>query len=159
MHRFLRGPNKFNDNLKEHNQIHLNVERFKTPEVLFYPHIAGSQYLGISDVCRDLISGGKNARLSNDQLEMCQNIYLTGGVSKIPGIKQRIVADFESWLPTRTNVNVNQSDTPDLDCYNGMIKYSKSEEYSRSVISKEEYRENGPEYIKEHLLGNTIEKE
>lgn len=159
MHRFLRGPNKFNDTLKEHNQIHLNVERFKTPEVLFYPHIAGSQYLGISDVCRDLISGGKNARLSNDQLEMCQNIYLTGGVSKIPGIKQRIVADFESWLPTGTNVNVKQSDTPDLDCYNGMIKYSKSEEYSRSVISKEEYRENGPEYIKEHLLGNTIEKE
>lgn len=158
MHRFLRGPNKFSDTLKEHNQIHFNVERFKTSETLFYPHMAGSQYLGISDVCRDIISDGKTVRLSDDQLEMCQNIYLTGGVSKIPGMKERIVADFESWLPTGTNINISQSENPDLDCYNGMLKYSKSDEYSNSIVTKEEYLENGPDYIKEHVLGNTVEK-
>lgn len=156
MHRFLRGPHKYNDTLREHNQIHLNIERIKPIETLFNPYMQGLPQIGITDICRNIILG-KKARLGNVETEICENIYLTGGVSNTKNLKQRVVKEFESWLPTDTNVDVHMSETPSLDCYNGMLAFSKSNYYKDSILSKKEYLEKGPEYLKEHKLSNVLD--
>lgn len=156
MHRFLRGPRKYNDTVKEHNQIHLNIERIKPIETLFNPYLQGLPQIGVTDICRNIILG-KRSRINDMDAEICQNIFLTGGVSNVNNLKQRVVREFESWLPTDADVNVHTSETPSLDCYNGMIAFSKSKDYKDSIFSKSEYLENGPDYLKEHKLGNVVD--
>ncbi|XBW38667.1 hypothetical protein QEN19_004255 [Hanseniaspora menglaensis] len=156
MHRFLRGPNKYNDTLKEHNQLHLNIERIKPMETLFNPYIQGVSQIGITDICRNIIFG-KRSRITDREVEICQNVYLTGGVSNTKNLKERVVKEFESWLPSGTKVNVHTSETPSLDCYNGMLAFSKSDDYKSSIITKKEYLENGSDYFKPHVLGNALD--
>lgn len=64
--------------------------------------------------------------------------------------------EFTGFLPTGTNITVNMSSDPSLDAWKGMAALARNEEqYRKTVISKKEYEEYGPEYIKEHKLGNT----
>lgn len=87
---------------------------------------------------------------------MVNNVLITGGNAKVPGLKERIVKEFTGFLPTGTNITVNMSSDPSLDAWKGMAALARNEEqYRKTVISKKEYEEYGPEYIKEHKLGNT----
>ena len=48
---------------------------------------------------------------------------------------------------------------PILDPWHGMYKWANSEDSSDGYVTKEEYEEYGPEYIKEHGLGNACLKD
>lgn len=159
-HLFLRGPRPHDsEDPHQQHQIHLNVERIRVPEVLFEPTIGGVDQAGIAELCETIVTkkfGSKPSNIGDLSLRMCQNIWLTGGNAQIPGMEGRIVNEFTSFLPSNTPINVNVSSDPSLDAWRGMSKFAQSEAaFKEAIITKKDYEEFGPEYIKEHKLGNS----
>lgn len=159
LHLFLRGPRPFNsENPHEQHQLHLNVERIRVPEVIFQPTMGGLDCAGISELAETILLrkfGSDPRKMSDVTQKMAQNIWITGGNAKIPGLKERLITDLRSLLPADTQVNVNISDDPSLDAWRGMRKLAlDAEELSKCQVSQTEYRQYGPNYLKEHKLGN-----
>lgn len=158
-HLFLRGPRPHDsEDPHQQHQMHLNVERIRVPEILFEPTIGGQDQAGITELCETIVTkkfGSQPSQISDVALSMCQNIWLTGGNAQIPGMKERIVNEFTSFLPTGTPIGVHMSDDPTLDAWKGMSKFAQGEKaFTEAAISKQEYEEFGADYIKEHKLGN-----
>ncbi|CCD24419.1 actin-related protein ARP5 NDAI_0D01060 [Naumovozyma dairenensis CBS 421] len=159
LHLFLRGPRPHDsEDIHQQHQIHLNVERIRVPEIVFQPSMGGLDQAGIAELSETILLrkfGSEPKHLSELSLTMANNIWLTGGNSKIPGLRERIVKEFREFLPVNTQFNVNMTSDPTFDAWNGMAKLAQNEtDYKKTIISKKEYEEYGPEYIKEHKLGN-----
>lgn len=141
--------------LKNH-QLHLNIERIRVPEILFEPHIAGLDQAGISEILEDLflrrLDG--NFQPNGQSHNIIQDVFLTGGLSNLPNFKSRIVKEFTSFLPVGAPLKVRNAQDPNIDPWRGMQMWSTTEECESSYVSRAEYEEYGPEYIKEHKLGN-----
>ncbi|CCE62469.1 hypothetical protein TPHA_0C03160 [Tetrapisispora phaffii CBS 4417] len=160
LHLFLRGPRPFDsENSHEQHQMHMNIERPRVPEILFQPRMGGCDQAGIIELSETMLLkkfGSKPSKLSDQAEAMAKNVWITGGHAQLPGLKTRIVKEFTSFLPNDAKFSVNISKHPSLDAWKGMAKFSSDDaDFKSSLISKKEYEEYGPEYIKEHRLGNT----
>ncbi|KAI5954307.1 ARP5 [Candida jiufengensis] len=143
--------------IRKNHQIHLNIERLRVPEVLFQPTMGGLDQAGISEIANDLLVRrlGGDFATSGVSYKMAQNIFLTGGLALIPGFSSRIERDFRGFLPTGVPLHVKKAKDPLLDPWHGMYKWANNEEDSgNAYVTQAEYEELGPEYIKEHGLGN-----
>lgn len=161
LHLFLRGPRPHDsENIHEQHQIHLNVERIRVPEVLFQPSMGGLDQAGIVELSETILLrkfGSTRAELSPISKQMAQNILITGGNTRLPGLRERIVREFTEFLPIGTTIDVKKANHPSLDAWKGMAKFSRDEtSYNQSFITKRDYEEYGPDYIKEHKLGNIL---
>ncbi|SMN18629.1 similar to Saccharomyces cerevisiae YNL059C ARP5 Nuclear actin-related protein involved in chromatin remodeling, component of chromatin-remodeling enzyme complexes [Maudiozyma saulgeensis] len=159
LHLFLRGPAPHDgEDVHEQHQMHLNIERIRVPEILFQPSIGGLDQAGITELCETILLrkfDSKPSKLSQSALKMVSNTWLTGGNSRIPGTRERIVKEFTQFLPVKTSISVHQSTNPTLDAWNGMVKVGNNKElFEKTSISRKEYEEFGADYIKEHQLGN-----
>lgn len=141
--------------LKNH-QLHLNIERIRAPEILFQPHMAGLDQAGISELLDDLFHRRLDGRFEpgGQSYNMIQDVFLTGGLSQLPNFQSRIVNEFTSFLPVGAPLKVRTAKDPITDPWKGMQMWSSTEECESSYVTKAEYDEYGPEYIKEHGLGN-----
>lgn len=142
--------------IKKNHQLHFNVERIRVPEVLFQPSIAGLDQAGIAELLSDLLYKRLDGNFSpgGQSYSMIQDVFITGGLANLPNFVERTVNDFTEFLPLGAPLKVRRAKDPILDAWKGMQKWSSSEECENSYVSKEEYEELGPEYIKEHGLGN-----
>ncbi|AET38778.1 actin-related protein ARP5 Ecym_3285 [Eremothecium cymbalariae DBVPG len=159
LHLFLRGPRSHDsESIHEQHQMHLNVERIRVPEVIFQPSIGGLDQAGIVELCETLLLkkfGSNRRELSEISKMMAKNIFITGGNAKLPGIRERVVREFTGFLPVGTNLNVKLAEDPSMSAWRGMAKFANNTSlYETSIMTKKEYEELGPEYIKEHNLGN-----
>jgi actin-related protein 5 len=161
VHAFLRGPWPFDpESQREQNQVHLNVERIRVPEVVFQPSIAGVDQAGIVEICADILT----QRLGLDNLSgdrtgrgdaMVRDIFLTGGNTMFSGFDTRLRTDLTAYLPMGSPLNVRKAHDPIVDAWKGAAGWAKDERRSREGwITKAMYEEMGSEYIKEHDLGN-----
>lgn len=158
-HLFLRGPRPHDsENIHEQHQMHINVERIRVPEVMFQPILGGQDQAGITEICETIITkkfGSTPRNLSQQSLDMAKNVWLVGGNAQVPGLKSRVVKEFTEFLPSDTKINVNISEAPTLDVWNGMYRLANTEEdYQRTIVTSEEYDECGVDYLKEHKLSN-----
>ncbi|AMD21532.1 HFL324Wp [Eremothecium sinecaudum] len=158
LHLFLRGPRPHDsENVHEQYQLHLNVERIRVPEVIFQPSIGGLDQAGIvelSETCLLRKFGSSRSQLSEISSNMAKNVFITGGNARLPGIRERIVREFTGFLPVGTDLNVRLAEDPSLSAWKGMAKFANTELYESSIMTKKDFEEYGPEYIKEHNLGN-----
>lgn len=160
LHLFLRGPAPHDsEDIHQQHQMHLNIERIRVPEILFQPTIGGHDQAGISEICETILLkkfGSKRGSLSQNALNMANNIWLTGGHAKLPGLRERIVNEFTQFLPVNTLISVQQSSNTSLDSWNGMKKLGNNDTLFKDMaITRKDYEEYGADYIKEHMLGNT----
>lgn len=159
LHLFLRGPRPHDsEDAHEQHQMHLNVERIRVPEVIFQPPMGGLDQAGIIELSETIIMnkfGSSRRQLSSVSQEMANNVFLTGGNVRVPGLRDRIVREFTEFLPVGTNYNIKVASDPAIDAWKGMAKFAQSSaDYKESYVTKKEYEEYGPDYIKEHKLGN-----
>lgn len=158
LHLFLRGPRPHDgDDIHQQHQLHLNIERIRSSEVIFQPSMGGLDQAGLAELSEHLLTkkfGSTNRSLSQECIDMANNIFITGGNTKIPNIRERIINEFTGFLPVGTKLNVNYANNVTLDTWRGMSKLAQSDEYQNSYVTKAEYEEFGPDYIKEHKLGN-----
>lgn len=142
--------------LKKNHQLHLNVERIRVPEVLFQPYMAGLDQAGIPELVEDLVVRRMdgNFAVGGQSRNLCGNVFVTGGWVQMPNFTDRLHSELRQFLPVDVPLKVWSAADYMRDPWRGMKLWSQSDESKKSYVSKAEYDEYGPEYIKEHGLGN-----
>ena len=153
MHAFLRGPRPHDpESQQEKNQIHLNVERIRLPEVIFQPSIAGIDQAGIVDIAADMINHGfSNA---HDRDAMLKDVFLSGGNTLFAGFEDRLRSELRAVLPVESAIKLRYAQDPVLDAWKGAAQWAKQSAHKQHFVSRDEYLEKGTDYMKEHNQGN-----
>jgi actin-related protein len=71
--------------------------------------------------------------------EMARSIYLCGGMSRIPGLKERLEKELKQLFPPALKVKVNCSDYSYHSAYLGAFRFIQQPEYEKLLISKDEW--------------------
>jgi actin-related protein 5 len=155
LHAFLHGPYLYDaESQKETNQIHLNVERIRVPEVVFQPTIAGLDQAGIVEIAANILTERLGDSAHRD--DVLRDIFLTGGNTLFEGFEERLKRELRAVLPAEQSMRVRRAGDCVLDAWRGAAKWAGDKGGRTSWVSREEWREMGGEYIKEHGLGNAM---
>ena len=130
----------YNKNQELAHQLHLNIERFRLPETIFKPYLSGLDERGLSDILESIYPSNP-----------FDTLYLTGSLSNLPQLGDRLLIDLTSALPTHTKIRIEKDVVN--QAYSGAHKYYKTA--TDVYMSKDDYYEHGAEYLKEHCLSNT----
>lgn len=153
LHAFERGPRPFDAaSAAEANQIHLNVERIRVPEVVFQPAIAGLDQAGLVQIAGDIV----NQRMSGHaaRAQMLQDVFCTGGNTMFTGFSQRLEDGLRALIDAGAPLRVRAAADPLADAWRGAAEWVGTEAWKAARVSRAEYEERGADYIKEHDLGN-----
>ncbi|EPS44358.1 hypothetical protein H072_1662 [Dactylellina haptotyla CBS 200.50] len=159
IHAFLRGTRPFDlENQAEANQMHLNVERIRVPEVIFEPSMAGVDQAGIVEITTEMLL---NRFTDEKQREMIyRDVFLTGGYALFKGFEERLKTALTAVLPFEAPLEVRTAKDPLLDAWKGAALWSKTNigqpAWKMAAVTKAEYQEKGSDYLKEHNLGNVL---
>lgn len=155
LHAFLHGPYPYDaESQKETNQIHLNVERIRVPEVVFQPTIAGLDQAGIVEIAANILTERLGDSAHRD--DVLRDIFLTGGNTLFEGFEERLKRELRAVLPAEQSMRVRRAGDCVLDAWRGAAKWAGDKGGRTSWVSREEWREMGGDYIKEHGLGNAM---
>ncbi|KAF2281549.1 actin-like ATPase domain-containing protein [Westerdykella ornata] len=155
LHAFLRGPWPFDaQSQREANQIHLNVERIRVPEVVFQPSIAGLDQAGIVEIAATIL----NERLADSayRKDVLKDIFLTGGNTMFQGFEERLRNELRAVLPAEEELRVRRAGDCVLDAWRGAAKWAGSAKAKAAFVTRAEFMEKGGDYLKEHDLGNSV---
>ena len=143
----------------ENDYFILGVDQFRCAELIFKPYIIGVEQAGIIEIISQIF---KNMNI-NIKKNLAKNIFITGGNTYYPFLKERIYHDLRSYLPIDVDINVKRAANPVLDAWKGArlffndtysLNGIKNNLRNNIYISKKEYEEYGVEYFKEHFCGN-----
>lgn len=147
LHAFSRGPRPFNQaSQAEINQIHLNVERIRVPEVIFRPSIAGVDQAGVVEIAGDVLTQRLAGMPTRD--DFLRDIFLTGGNTMFRNFDERVRDGLRALLPAGAPIVVRRAGDACLDAWKGAAGWAGSAAWKEARISRAEYQEKGPEYIK-----------
>lgn len=147
LHAFTRGPRPFDPaSQAELNQLHLNVERIRVPEVVFRPSIAGVDQGGIVEIAGDILTQRLAGMPARD--DFLRDIFLTGGNTLFKNFDDRVRDGLRALLPADSPLVVRRAEDALLDAWKGAAGWAGSQAWKSAKISREEYLEKGPEYIK-----------
>lgn len=147
LHAWARGPRPFDPaSQAELNQIHLNVERIRVPEVVFRPSIAGVDQSGLIDIVGDILNQRLGPITNRD--DFIRDIFLTGGNTLFEHFDARLREGLRALLPTDSSLNVRRAKDPTLDAWHGAADWAGTPAWKMAQISREEYQEKGSDYIK-----------
>ncbi|KAF2860260.1 actin-related protein, ARP5 class [Piedraia hortae CBS 480.64] len=152
VHSFLRGPWPFDANsAREANQMHINVERIRVPEVIFQPNMAGVDQAGIVEIADDLLRTRLDGHAA--QAAVVQDVFLTGGYALFAGLSQRLAQELRAICPAEQPIHVRSARDPLLDAWRGAAAWAGRDESRRAFVTRQEWMEKGQEYLCEHRLG------
>ncbi|KAJ9142839.1 Actin-like ATPase domain-containing protein [Coniochaeta hoffmannii] len=157
LHAFHYGPRPFDPaSAAETHRIHLNVERIRVPEVVFQPHIAGVDQAGLVEIAGDILGQRLVGLPGVDRDAFLKDIFLTGGNTLFQNFDERLRTGLISLLPAGSPLVLRRAQDATLDAWKGAARWAGGEEWKRAMVTREEYLEKGPEYFKEHDLGNAF---
>ncbi|CAK7227756.1 Actin-related protein 5 [Sporothrix curviconia] len=158
LHAFERGPRPFDaDSPAQRHQIHLNVERIRVPEVLFQPSaIAGIDQAGLVEIAGDILTQRLTGLPGIDRNDFLRDVFLTGGLTLFQNFDERLYAGLQALLPAGAPLRLRRATDPLADAWRGAAGWAGSSAWRQAAVTKEEYQEKGPEYIKEHDQGNAF---
>ncbi|XP_072412428.1 actin-related protein 5 [Chiloscyllium punctatum] len=138
-------------NLAEYHQLHLGSERIRVPEIIFQPSLIGEEQAGIAETLQYVLD-----RYPKDQQdELVQNVFLTGGNVLYPGMKTRMERELLTMRPFQSTFQVTMAADPVLDSWLGARDWAV--EYmgqAEGWITLADYEEKGGEYLSEHVASN-----
>jgi actin-related protein len=111
------------------------MARFKAVEGLFNPEIWGIDGQGI----HKLIHKAIQSTSMDLRKEMARNIYLCGGMSRIPGLKERLEKELKQMFPPALKIKVNCSDYSYHCAYLGAFRFVQQPEYEKLLITRDEW--------------------
>lgn len=135
----------------EAHQLHVGVEKLRATEILFQPGMVGIEEAGLAETLAYVLKQYSPEK----QNKLVSNIFLTGGCSAIPGLKERLVREVREIRPFQSEFQVNISKNPSLSAWNGAREFANMPGFSKDcTISRHDYTEKGGEYLKEHKTSN-----
>lgn len=139
-----------NRNTPDWHQVHLSTELTSVPEIIFQPSIIGIDQTGLAETIQFIFSKYSADRVSR----LASNVFLTGGLSKIPGLKMRLESELQQMLPFKSTFKVTSAQDPVLDGWKGSAKWANNPSNKSLFVSREEYLEKGDGYLKQHCSSN-----
>jgi actin-related protein 5 len=92
---------------------------------------------------------------AEDQQRLVDNIFITGGTAKLPGLKARLERELMEMRPFQSTFNVKLASDVSLDAWNGAKKFARNgNNISTFSVNKSDYTEMGGEYLKENCMSN-----
>lgn len=146
-------PNFETGNTKEPgeaHQLHIGIERFRAPELLFQPSMIGSIEAGLTETIGYVLSLFK----PEEQLTLVKNMVLSGGCASLPGLKERLDRELKEIRPFQSTFYVNVVENPEFCSWQGAKNWALSNDFENCLVSREEYLENGGEYFKMYKGSN-----
>uniref|UniRef100_A0A5K3F2W9 Actin-related protein 5 n=2 Tax=Mesocestoides corti TaxID=53468 RepID=A0A5K3F2W9_MESCO len=146
--------------ISEYYKIHLSSEPIRATEVLFERSLMGNSQAGVGE-CLSWVLRDSSRYLYQDASKpwVPQLLFLTGGLAKLPGMKERLQIELQQLLPWREDGNpprVVVAADPSLDAWRGAQLWSKrsSESGFKDFTTRKEYEECGFDYLVEHVISN-----
>ncbi|XP_028041509.1 actin-related protein 5 isoform X1 [Bombyx mandarina] len=131
-------------------QLHLAIEPFRVPELMFQPSMLGNLEAGLAETMEYLFKHFT----PEEQLLLANNVFITGGSSQFPGLKERLERELLEMRPFKSTHKVVMAKNPSLDAWYGARDFASSNAFENFCITKEDYLEMGGEYLKEHYASN-----
>lgn len=120
----------------EQQVLNISVERFAIPEALFRPSDVGlpSEWAGLPMAIVQSIQ----ACPKHFQLALYQSIYLVGGLSLLPGLKDRLEREIRSLAPCEFELHVKACEDPIYQAWRGACQLSQEKPFEEWSIGREE---------------------
>lgn len=94
---------------------------------------------------------------AEEQQRLVDNLFLTGGPSKLPGLIERLNKELLEMRPFQSTFAVKIAKDPSLDAWNGARKFATTAgNLQKYQITQDDYKEKGGEYIKEYFASNSF---
>mmetsp|Transcript_25704 Transcript_25704/g.45056 ORF Transcript_25704/g.45056 Transcript_25704/m.45056 type:complete len:686 (-) Transcript_25704:6942-8999(-) len=129
----------------EDYQIYIDVDRIRPCEVIFQPCLVGSDQMGLAQTMEQVFA----CFPAPVAAEMAQCIFLTGGCSNIPNLRERILNEVQSMRPFGSSYNVLTAKDCMLDSWRGASHFASSPAFAASSVTKAEFAEFGIDCLKE----------
>jgi len=140
------GSSKEQDyQMPDGSMITLGSERFRCPEVLFQPSMAGHEFAGMHQQCYDSI-----AKSDVDvRKDLYQNILLSGGTTCFTGIAERLTKEVQKLAPQAisSKVKVIAGAERKYCVWIGGSILSSISTFDTMWITRDEYQEAGPSIV------------
>ncbi|XP_013107757.1 actin-related protein 5 [Stomoxys calcitrans] len=138
------------ENTAELYQLHVGVESLRAPELLFQPSMIGMCETGLSDLLKFVF----DSMPSEDQQTLADNVFITGGCSQLPGLRDRLLKELQEMRPFQSTFSVRQGKNATLDAWWGGKDLVNSPCIGSCITTKDDYLENGTEYFKDYPTSN-----
>lgn len=127
---------ELNDQINDFKKIEFpQLARFNSVEGLFNPEIWGIDGQGIHKLIHKAIQSSS----MDLRREMARSIYICGGMSRIPGLQERLEHELKQLLPPTIIVKVNCSDYSYHSAFLGAHKFIQQPEYQNLFITRDEW--------------------
>lgn len=134
----------------ETHQLHVGVERLRAPEILFQPSMIGSGEAGLAETIEFMLRSFS----PEVQSALVANVFLTGGCSSLPGLEARLRRELQEMRPFNSKFNVTSASNASLDAWHGARSFAASDDFPRYSLCRQDYDEQGGDYLKEHIASN-----
>eukprot|EP00045_Choanoeca_perplexa_P013839 m.158761 g.158761 ORF g.158761 m.158761 type:complete len:727 (-) comp16474_c0_seq1:2731-4911(-) len=138
--------------MKGELQFELGVEQVQVPELVFQPAMMGVDQTGIGGAMEFVFP----RFTADEQLALAENIFVTGGLARIPNFTERVRREAVAMRPFGSVVKVYEAQDPVLDAWRGMKDWLKQSSSSEGFFTKLEYEEMGAGYLAEHFASNAV---
>ena len=133
--------------LPDHRKvIALDSALFKAPEGLLNPNMWGKDVRGLHQLVWDSVQ----ACSIDQRKEMLRSVYLSGGTSRLPGLKERLEGELRLLAPSSTPVQVHVSEHSNHAAFMGGCVLATLNSFSNSnvLVTREEWNNMGAEAFK-----------
>uniref|UniRef100_A0A6B2L7K9 Actin n=1 Tax=Arcella intermedia TaxID=1963864 RepID=A0A6B2L7K9_9EUKA len=130
--------------LPDGQTITIGNERYRAPEVLFAPALAGKEGMGLHAlVYHSIMESGIDMRV-----ELARSILLIGGTSMIPGLAPRIEKELSLLAPSQKwEINVIVPNDRKYAAWIGGTILASIDSFEKLCIAKEMWTEIGPSVL------------
>jgi hypothetical protein len=120
----------------EQQVLNLSLERFAIPEVLFRPSDAGlpAEWASLPAAIVQSICACPRPF----QPALYRSIYLTGGLSRMPGLRERLERELRALAPCECNVSVTACPDPTSQAWRGACLHARQRPVETWSVSRED---------------------
>lgn len=138
--------------LPDGREVVLNEERWRCPEALFTPTLAGlNETMGVAQLVYDSICKSD----IDNRTSLLNNVVLSGGSTMFPGFVERLTQELRLCAPVSSHTNIRVVKSKDKDrtlaVWRGAQVFSNLDQQSTQWMSIDEYLEVGPALIHEKI--------
>ena len=121
----------------EQQVLNVTVERFTIPETLFRPSDAGlpSEWANLPTAIVQAIEACPLIYRAG----LYQSIQLTGGLSKLPNLKERLEQELRALTPSEYPLDISLSEAPLEQAWKGAKKLATDRPYTEWSIGRDEW--------------------
>merc|ERR1719387_1423816 len=129
--------------LADGSKVVLGMDRFKCPEILFDPLLAGIEADGIHEMTFKSIR-----RCDIDiRRHLFENVILSGGTTRFPGLEGRMKRELKELAPPNARICVIAPEQRDFSVWQGGSIMASLAPFQRMWITREEYDDSGPNVV------------